>query len=332
MKKKTRVIWWVVVIAAVIALILWWYFTIWIYPERYLEAHTRGNMIWIQSALDKYYLDNGEYPAYLLGGDKEGWDYYNKHISPDEPYLKDPLIEGGYLESYPVNYFVDQPGGGYVKDGSSVTEFLEKARLASDISFDPRFGLNGDKIGNVLMEPIIVLEQVIPELKGYPRMCPGQFYYRAFGVIESLDELEDVNSPDDIKYDSYPQYVLGTFGHMRTQGQDAMRWQEMSGFIPDEYPYISKQDYYGSELDLDLKIPLRLPEVVGGVDPETPPFWPPSEYKILNKHISDSGSYPDWLDTCPDGMPDGVISIHSGAERSIPGEPLPDAYSKYIKK
>ncbi len=313
MKKKTRLVGSAVVIAVLIMLILLWYFSNWIYPERGLEAHTKSKLHQIQIAVEKYYDDHGEYPAYLLGGDKEGWDYYNKHVPPDEPYFRDPLIEGGYIDSYPVNPFVDQPGGGYVKDGSSVEEFLEKTRLVSHISFDPRFGMKGDKMGNVLMKPIIVLDQVIPELKGYPRMCPGQFYYQAFGAIESPDELENVNSPDDIEYDSYPAYVLGAFGYRSAKGLDTIRWQEMSGFMPDEYPFVSEQDYYGSELNLDLNISLRLPETVGGVDSETPPFWPPGEGIIIDQGIMEVNK--GWLDTCPDGLPDGVISIRTGGGR-----------------
>ncbi len=74
-------------------------------PDKSPEAEIKSNIHTIQIAVERLCVDKGEYPPYLLGGDKEGWDYYNANRPDGAPYLIDPLIEGGYTTSYPENPF-----------------------------------------------------------------------------------------------------------------------------------------------------------------------------------------------------------------------------------
>ncbi len=300
--------WGIVAVIIAAAVVLFW-LLIYDQTDPSIENKTKGNILSIEMLLDKYKAGNGEYPAYLLGGDKEGWDYYNANRPEGSPYLCDPLIEAGYTDSYPVNPFLNAHGRVYKRDRKAARSFIEKANRVSNIGFDPRFGMNGDKIGNVLADPIIVLDQVIPEFKGYPRMCPGHFFYAAIGEVSTCVDIE-LSSPDDYAYLSYPAYSLGGFGYLRLPGEDTIRWRDMSGYIPDEFPYISSHYYYRTELEGDVKVPLRLPEVLGGIDPETTPYWPYWHYQIVEMFSGEKvkSDTRDPILECPDGIPDGVIA------------------------
>ena len=133
-------------------------------------------------AANRYVVDHeGDFPLYLLGGDKEGWDYYNAHRPEGAPYLCDPLIEEGFLLSYPENPYGHIAKWGYKNDKAAFAEFTRMIMGPDGNDFDPRFGLNGDKMGNALIEPFYFVQGGYETLKGYPRMCPGQFYYKAWG-------------------------------------------------------------------------------------------------------------------------------------------------------
>jgi hypothetical protein len=276
---------------------------------------------YLNIALDGYFSKHdGDFPAYLLGGDKEGWEYYNANRPAGAPYICDPLIEGGYLDSYPENPYFNIKKWGYEEDKKAFSEFLAMIRGPDGKSFDPRFGLKGNKMGNVLVEPYYVLTAVGDVPDGYPRMCPGQFYYKSYapvyvhGSIFSNDEgsfgsgwpkvfpnvqsfswrAVDINTPDDFDFDNQYGYVLGLFGTMVRPGKDTIRWVDMSGAVPDEFPYISPVDKYANPEGADIDVYLRLPEVYGDGDASTPPYWLP--------WCDDKGGL-----TAPDGISDGVI-------------------------
>lgn len=265
------------------------------------EAEVISSCHTIQIALEDYARDNGEYPAFLLGGDKEGWDYYNDHRPEGTPYLIDPLIESGHLISYPENLFALRTSP--KRDRKVLKGFIERVRADGNNTFDPRFGLNGDKMGNVLLEPFLFVEQRDEDLKGYPRMCPGQFYYRAYGGIKSIEDLEgiEIDNPDEYEPDFYGHYILGAFGSIDTTGHDSIRWKDLDGYLPTEFPYISPDDYYQSSTGVATEIHLRLPEVVGSEYYYTPPVWPPLDDNLRNLIIG-----------APDGSEDGVIITLTG--------------------
>ncbi|HYE78851.1 MAG TPA: type II secretion system protein, partial [bacterium] len=71
----------------------------------------------IQTAVERYAVDHGSYPPFLIGGDVEGWKHWHSKYdeanpNPDDTanrWLVDPLIAYAYLDSYPANPFVDDP-------------------------------------------------------------------------------------------------------------------------------------------------------------------------------------------------------------------------------
>lgn len=271
------------------------------FKDRETEIVVKSNLHTIQIAVEKYSMDHSEYPAYLLGGDKEGWDYYNANRLEGAPLLIDPLIEFGYFTSYPENPFALRTSP--KRDRKVLKEFIGRVRVDGNDSFDPRFGLNGDKMGNVLMEPFLFVEQRIERLKGYPRMCPGQFYYRAYGGIKSIEELEGIkiDNPDEYEPDFYGHYILGAFGSIDTAGHDTIRWKDLDGSLPTEFPFISPENYYQLSTGVNTDIHLRLPEVVGSEYYYTPPVWPPLDDNLKNLIIG-----------APDGSRDGVIIVLQG--------------------
>lgn len=107
----------------------------------------------IQSAIERYNVDKGSYPAFLIGGDREGWRNWHRRYDEANPnpeaganrWVNDILIQYGYLDSYPANPFVDKPeviiastsNGGSMNVGDG----------------DPRFGFNGKTMGNGLETP-----------------------------------------------------------------------------------------------------------------------------------------------------------------------------------
>jgi competence protein ComGC len=128
------------------------------------RKQTYENLKIIKAALERYAVDhNGEYPQFLIGGDKRGWDPVSgcDAITKRPPFKEnirqtnykgggarpplDPLIAGGYLDSYPVNPFVGNRG-------------IEILELTGGIgakpgSGDVRFGFDGTKMGNVVDDP-----------------------------------------------------------------------------------------------------------------------------------------------------------------------------------
>ncbi|MCK4721000.1 hypothetical protein KAU08_10085, partial [bacterium] len=48
------------------------------HPRISREAELKANCHTLQIALERYYVDNGEYPPYLLGGDPRSWENWHK--------------------------------------------------------------------------------------------------------------------------------------------------------------------------------------------------------------------------------------------------------------
>ena len=134
-------------------------------------------------------------------------------------------------------------------------------------------------------------------LKGYPRLCPGQFYYGAYGASESYENLGEIEigNPDDFKPGSYMFFMLGGFGAIDNTGHDTIRWKDMDGTLPPKFPYISQEFCYLSADGTETGIHLRLPEIVGGLNELVPLKWPP---------LDDNGYL---ITGAPDGFRDGVI-------------------------
>ncbi len=276
------------------------------------EAETKGNVFEIQCALEDYAKDHGEYPEAIYGGDKSGWKYFNSHLPEGAAKITDPLLEGNYLESYPVNAFIvmNNAGDYDIPDYGAATQmacgiFMEAIRGPSGKSMDPRFGLKGNKMGNVLSEPYLFIGPGNSDNPERLRLCPGQFGYAQSGEPFPPDAWKGknvtLNSPDDSTMTKPVRYLLYGFGSMVTEGMDLLRFTGLNEEVPPSFPYIYKGQYYEVphllKPDTDIKVNLRIPETFGGGSGGTLPVGPP--------WIEDD----EFLYGAPDGYKDGVIIV-----------------------
>lgn len=120
------------------------------------EVEAKANLHTIQIAVERYNTDHREYPAYLLGGDSDGWLYW--HAQWDEPgqpdpnatanaWVQDPLVEYDYITSYPENPFVDAGDGNLIIDSTAAVADPQQG------DGDPRFGYKGNIMGMGLDDP-----------------------------------------------------------------------------------------------------------------------------------------------------------------------------------
>lgn len=119
------------------------------------EVEAKANLHTIQMAVERYNVDHREYPAYLLGGDSDGWIYWHAQWNEDNPdsddlanaWIQDPLVEYNYIVSYPENPFIDAGEGQIIIDA---TAFIDDAQQGDG---DPRFGYKGNIMGCGLDDP-----------------------------------------------------------------------------------------------------------------------------------------------------------------------------------
>jgi len=112
------------------------------------EREVKAGIRTIETALERYATDHdGAYPRYIWGGDSEGWEHYWRQDDPagTRRNIIDPLIRWGYLDSYPTNPFV--------RHGKSVISTTSSNGSEQPGAGDPRFGFNGDIMGNGLSDP-----------------------------------------------------------------------------------------------------------------------------------------------------------------------------------
>jgi len=179
------------------------------------EAEVKANIHSIQVALQRYMTDNNEYPAYLLGGDRQGWD--NWHIRFDgvntiimsenrvasNAYVHDPLIAYNYLSDYPKNPFTSDPRAVIAR-----TSMAGSGQLGDG---DPRFGYLGKTMGQGLDDMNL--------FRGANH--PGQFFWSQVETRRTLDRGNWMYVPEEFKK-MYPvttdMYYL--FGGMIAPGDD----------------------------------------------------------------------------------------------------------------
>ncbi|HYE78850.1 MAG TPA: type II secretion system protein, partial [bacterium] len=129
------------------------------------EAEVKAACHTIQIALERYSTDhNGNYPAYILGGDERGWDpvignesYITTRWPADEKVPSDPLVSWGYVNTYPKNAFI-KPGDGVTSvmrwTGGDIGETYTVGGKQYHLGLgDPRFGFNAEIMGNCLDDP-----------------------------------------------------------------------------------------------------------------------------------------------------------------------------------
>jgi hypothetical protein len=180
--------------------------------------------------------------------------------------------------------------------------------------FDPRFGINGDRIGNALSEPYCLFAPPEPIPVSYPRLCPGQFFYVGIGDYPKPRQVDmsDKKSPDEWKTGWSSDYYLGGIGSITSLGMDVIRWVGIDGHLRDEYPHVSETEVYWFATDYSNAPFLRLPEVLGG---KAVPVWPPW------------GLDGEFLYGCPDGYRDGVLMTLTGKGRRMSTPASADAKS-----
>jgi len=300
------------------------------------EAECKANLHVLQAALERYSTDNdGTYPPYLIGGDKGGWLYWHSRYDNNlrnAMYLRDPLIEYGYIDSYPTNPFV----------GDSAVRVI--ATGGNDMyagSGDPRFGIGGSRCGNVVedpryyrqdfpadkRDPVIETYLTLPqtalgfsdiyhyEMGGHMNMENGEFirggwngdfFYRATKEIK----LGRTGAQDGIvKYPDYgwtaknDYYILGAFGAPETRGLDVVRNIGID-------PGTGNQLSYRTPPESGLNIPIGragidgngIPEVFGGGSAQLGPVWP-YNYDIDKRGVEEMRF------GAPDGIEDGVVLV-----------------------
>lgn len=126
------------------------------------EAEVKANVHAIQIALERYATDHsGQYPAMIWGGDEKGWTPIEgvgcRTMWEHDPFTGaneaaaappfDPLINLGYMYSYPRNAFLN--------DGEGLSTIVRwTGPSPCDVGDgDPRFGFDGEMMGNILEDP-----------------------------------------------------------------------------------------------------------------------------------------------------------------------------------
>jgi len=179
------------------------------------EAEVKANIHTIQIALERYMTDNNEYPHYLLGGDKQGWDeWYIDHGHTNDRIMendrvssninvRDALIQCNYMSSYPWNPFTDDPRSLISRTCLAGTDKLGDG--------DPRFGFKGNLMGQGLDD--------MNFFRGGNH--PGPFFWSQVETRRTLDRGNWMFVPSEFKT-CHPietnMYYL--FGGMRAPGDD----------------------------------------------------------------------------------------------------------------
>jgi len=130
------------------------------------EAEVKAAIHTIQVAIERYEVDQRRYPSFLLGGDSEGWHWWHKLNDDNNPppntvcnnLVQDVLVQYAYIASYPKNPFVD--------DGMTIIRSTKRTGTGPGGAFqpgdgDPRFGFNGQIMGNGVDDPAYYKHRII---------------------------------------------------------------------------------------------------------------------------------------------------------------------------
>jgi len=284
------------------------------------ESQCKANLHIVQEALERYNSDKGQYPGYIAGGNNAAWTIFRQKardgvIDPNLEFLIDPLIDAGYISTYPQNPFVDHEEGIQL---TNATGFPGATNLG-----DPRWGDQGDTMGNALDDPRFWDNARNPgeyNLQFYNSRgvgtlgtkvnyafggmyvgggsrtskftWPGEFFYRAVGDFD----LQTSNIPAsqtevdiwNLRIGRYASFIMGVYGADQTKGMDVLRLTGQGNYVRNlnkNFPY---------------DVHLALPEVMGGGSSAQLPEYP---YKDANGY---------WIFGAPDGLNDGIIYVTSG--------------------
>jgi prepilin-type N-terminal cleavage/methylation domain-containing protein len=308
------------------------------------EAEVKANLHVIQAALERFYVDHSQYPAYIGGGDSGGWARFKMRMrdisNEDAYYLNDPLIDQGYINpSYPLNPFVDQQ--------NSINVVTMTGGNGNAGSGDPRFGAGGDIVGNCLDDPrflsVFTIGGLVTPKRTLPNGVEEPFDVEQLGLhwmnsrigestnlVGQLNYISggNVNETGEVVNNWWP----GNFFYRAMGDLDTTQMQNVSGTLQVfNFRYHKFTTYmlggYGSietkgkdvirtvlvpgqtvysKPRPDLRdIAVGLPEVFGGGDKFTHPVFPPKDI-VAN----------DWIYGAPDGYYDGVVEVLTGSGSS----------------
>ncbi len=256
----------VVIIGILAAIVLPNYIKI---KDKAKEAESKAAIHNIQLDLERSAVDNeGEYPPYLIGGDNRaqlveiGNDKRRtlRLVDIEPSRCADPLIRGGYKDSYPTNPFVRQPEA-VLRLQVAAGDPL-RSSFSDGQEYGTRFGPLGTLMGQCLCEARYIdwtrWDRELDERIKEPTWCniqyefydvwsgtsrrraylPGSFLYKVCGEI--VAQPDDARSRDYVKIEgenaiiphnnrdeaTYPvslsDYVLSVWGGYRTRGIDLL--------------------------------------------------------------------------------------------------------------
>lgn len=223
------------------------------------EAEVKHNCHQIQLALESYAVDNGgTYPAYIFGGDRDGWDPESEHGC----YVMkgrgrtglptDPLIDGGYLSSYPRNPFIN-PGR-----GTCTTIFWTGGTYELGWG-DPRFGYDGEIMGNCLNDPLNLWKDgdSYPGTTGFGNTMPD-----TCAAATSFIGMIDMHTPMNPFYSKggIPPWSGETVGESDINGWMGVFWPGQFFYRAGSSPILFKapmgglERYSGEEMPIDPEL------------------------------------------------------------------------------
>jgi len=214
----------------------------------------------VQLALEKYYKDNSQYPAYLIGGEAR---YAAAVVSGDpesafldirdcnRSSLSDPLLREGYLDKYPANPFLHNGLQVHMVQTSIPSSSFGEDPLRNDYpdgeQQGTRFGATCTTMGNVLADQRYPgwLCQTIDYGMTTISTCdtfanieypywdvwvseqplpylPGEFFYKSAGPLAPPAGVGTDMAMGPPQPVSVDYYMLGAYGSSTDQGQDVL--------------------------------------------------------------------------------------------------------------
>jgi type II secretory pathway pseudopilin PulG len=204
--------------------------------DRARESEIKSSLHSIQLSIERYAVDiDGDYPAYLIGGEP------GRTLER----TSDPLLRKGYLQAYPPNPFQ--------REGRAVLDYQADLPDSTLYPSDPlspgtqtagtygsRFGWKGTLMGSVLADPryrtwlyvgkAAQQTEVLPTYadaefdfwdiappgaqKAY---LPGEFFYKCSGPIKPGGDPDEPVRPMAID-----AYMLGGYGSLHNPGKDVL--------------------------------------------------------------------------------------------------------------
>jgi len=213
------------------------------------EAEVKSACHTIQIALERYATDHsGKYPKQIYGGDTRGWSPeiisgwpYGcwavwKAVQSKWPIPFDPLVNLGYVETYPDNAFID-PG-----EGRTSVIFWTGGSQELGLG-DPRFGFTGEIMGNCLNDPRYLWESTSPPGPGHSTILGAEQYhiYDWIGTQQNYTAMVQGNTPNNPFYSmgGLPQWSRTALGQ-----SDLASGQTINAFWAGEFFYRSGGDFF----------------------------------------------------------------------------------------